>query len=195
MEMTSWALIHNHLSFPSSQAFTNMDVFNRTPTIAEDTLHYIIYPSPSQRTRSAASALAALIRAHVDELYPLDSFLWHRDAFELRVVPDPDATHSEKHETTNEGKWMMEGTMRVGDAVDDEWTVIWLLREISRKWDIVARFGTLFRFCSGDLLCSNSVWDSDGEFLLIEAADVLPQWASHPSAVENRVRSLLSVLK
>jgi len=37
-------------------------------------------------------------------------------------------------------------------------------------------------------LLSCSVRDSDGEFLLIEAADSLPSWVT-PSAVENRVRT------
>lgn len=59
--------------------------------------------------------------------------------------------------------------MRVGDSIDDEWCVVWLLREVSEKWD-----------------CAISVRDSDGEFMLIEAADELPSWVT-PSVVENRV--------
>jgi hypothetical protein len=39
---------------------------------------------------------------------------------------------------------------------------------------------------------SLSVRDSDGEFLLIEAADSLPSWVT-PSAVENRVRNLFEL--
>jgi hypothetical protein len=63
--------------------------------------------------------------------------------------------------------------MRVGDSIDDEWCVVWLLRELSEKWD-----------------CAISVRDSDGEFMLIEAADNLPSWVT-PSVVENRVRTVL----
>ncbi len=37
------------------------------------------------------------------------------------------------------------------------------------------------------LMVGGSVWDSDGEFLLIEAAEELPSWVS-PSNAENRVR-------
>ena len=36
-----------------------------------------------------------------------------------------------------------------------------------------------------------SVFDSDGEFLLIEAANELPLWVT-PSNAENRVRRLLT---
>jgi hypothetical protein len=39
---------------------------------------------------------------------------------------------------------------------------------------------------------SFSVRDSDGEFLLIEAADSLPSWVT-PSVVENRVRDLFEL--
>ncbi|KAK2462036.1 hypothetical protein APHAL10511_006499 [Amanita phalloides] len=59
--------------------------------------------------------------------------------------------------------------MRVGDSVDDEWLVVWLLKQISQKWDLVI-----------------SSVDSDGEFLLIEAAEALPSWVK-PSNSENRV--------
>lgn len=38
-------------------------------------------------------------------------------------------------------------------------------------------------------LNETSVFDSDGEFLLIEAADALPTWVT-PSNSENRVRRL-----
>ncbi|GBE78093.1 hypothetical protein SCP_0109750 [Sparassis crispa] len=96
------------------------------------------------------------MRDYVESSLP--GHIWHRDAFELKAVQDPDG----------EG-CMLEGRMRVGDCVDDEWCVVWLLREISAKWDVAI-----------------SVFDSDGEFLLIEAADSLPSWVT-PSNAENRV--------
>ncbi len=40
----------------------------------------------------------------------------------------------------------------------------------------------------------SSVWDTDGEFLLIEAADALPSWVT-PSNSENRVRSSHVILR
>jgi hypothetical protein len=53
------------------------------------------------------------------------------------------------------------------------------------------RSGKLILVHSGYLknfFLSCSVRDSDGEFLLIEAADSLPSWVT-PSVVENRVRT------
>lgn len=33
-----------------------------------------------------------------------------------------------------DGDHKLEGRMRVGDAVDDEWLVVWLLTQVSKKW-------------------------------------------------------------
>ncbi|KAJ2546598.1 hypothetical protein EV175_005538 [Coemansia sp. RSA 1933] len=57
-----------------------------------------------------------------------------------------------------------------GDAVDDEWLAVWLLREASRRFS--------------ELVIS--VQDSDGEFLLAEAAMHIPHWLT-PENSENRV--------
>jgi hypothetical protein len=65
----------------------------------------------------------------------------------------------------------------VTDAVDDEWFIVWLLQQISIKWN-EAVIG---------------IEDDDGEFLLIEAADVLPNWVT-PQNAANRVSSLFSPL-
>ncbi|KDQ20565.1 hypothetical protein BOTBODRAFT_26568 [Botryobasidium botryosum FD-172 SS1] len=148
-----------------------MDIFNRPPPISEDTLLYTIYPDASTSLSEASTAsLSALIQSRVRELLP-SSHLWHRDAFELNVVPSDitpqrDAPHSPADSSPN---WMLEGRMRVGDCVDDEWCVVWLLREVSKLWDVCIQ-----------------VYDSDGQFLLIEAADALPHWVT-PSNADNRV--------
>ncbi|KAJ7630599.1 SGT1 protein-domain-containing protein [Roridomyces roridus] len=132
-----------------------MDLF-RTPTISEDTLQYFLYPPPASTDKSSVTSFAACISAHVDALLP--DFLWHRDAFELKVSSRPDSP-----------EYFLEGRMRVGDCVDDEWCAVWLLQQVSSQWDMAI-----------------SVFDSDGEFLLIEAADALPAWIT-PTNAENRV--------
>lgn len=64
----------------------------------------------------------------------------------------------------------MRGRTEYGDSIEDEWVSVWLLREISKKF--------------------KQAWiklsDSDGEFLLIEAAGTLPSWLE-PEIAENRV--------
>ena len=108
-----------------------MDIFNRPPAISEDTLHYILHPSTNP-DRPSVLALATVIREFVDTLLP--NHLWHRDGFQLMVNLDED-----------EKQYVIEGRMRVGDCVDDEWCAVWLLREISSKWDVVVRFVHLRR--------------------------------------------------
>jgi len=149
-----------------------MDIFNRPPAISEDTVQYRLYPAQQSSDKVSVLTLAAVLKNHVDSLLP--GFLWHRDPFELKVVPD-------------ENCWLLEGTVRVGDCIDDEWCVVWLLREISKKWDVVIRSDPSHLTCSPHLQF-HSVSDSDGEFLLIEAAEVLPSWVT-PSNAENRVRT------
>ena len=102
------------------------DIFNRPPTISEDTLQYTLYLPPDQSDRVSATTLAALLTEHAQLLLP--GHLWHRDAFELKVSKNP-----------NSGSYMLEGTMRVGDCVDDEWCAVWILREISANWNVAIR--------------------------------------------------------
>ncbi|KAI0307939.1 SGT1 protein-domain-containing protein [Multifurca ochricompacta] len=131
-------------------------IFNRPPSIAKDTVYYALYPPELSSNRSSATALLLSVQNFVESF--LTDFLWHRDAFQLKVVQNNDRSG-----------WFLEGRMRVGDSIDDEWCVVWLLHEVSKKWDFAI-----------------SIHDSDGEFMLIEAADTLPSWVT-PSVVENRV--------
>ncbi|KAJ2680240.1 hypothetical protein GGI25_000833 [Coemansia spiralis] len=63
----------------------------------------------------------------------------------------------------------LSGQMVHGDAIDDEWLAVWLLREASRQFP--------------ELVIS--VRDADGEFLLAEAAMYIPHWLT-PENSQNR---------
>ncbi|KIJ45573.1 hypothetical protein M422DRAFT_166272 [Sphaerobolus stellatus SS14] len=165
-----------------------MDIFSpRGPSIAEDTLSYSLALPPSFEADAKAevAALATVISSFVSSTLAEATssssssqeqgngngkakFIWHRDAFELKVQESKGKGKSK--EKGGEGEaWRLEGRMRVGDCVDDEWAVVWVLREASRRWDVCV-----------------SVYDSDGEFLLIEAAEYLPEWIT-PENSDNRV--------
>ena len=64
----------------------------------------------------------------------------------------------------------LHGLANYGDSIEDEWLIVYLLRELS------ARFPELWV----------KVVDTDGEFLLIEAANTLPTWLN-PDIADNRV--------
>ena len=102
------------------------DLFNRPPSIAEDALHYSLYPQPASSDKTNVSALVLAIQAYLDET--LRGFIWHRDSFELKLLQDED---------TN--MYYIGGDMRVGDCIDDEWCAVWMLKEISARWDVAVR--------------------------------------------------------
>ena len=104
------------------------DIFNTPPTISEDTLQYTLYLPPDKSDRVSATTLATLLTENAHSLLP--AHLWHRDAFELKVSPDPEG---------DKDVWVLDGRMRVGDCIDDEWATVWLLRELSKKWDVVIK--------------------------------------------------------
>lgn len=122
-------------------------IFNRPPSIAEDTLQYNIYPSlVDANSEAACAALGAQILDLVGQLLPSSlGFLWHRDSFEVRVAEcgphefQETPTSSRDNEEEKRRQWKLEGRMRVGDSVNDEWCVVWLLREISKNLDIAVR--------------------------------------------------------
>ncbi|NXB11700.1 ECD protein, partial [Cnemophilus loriae] len=89
----------------------------------------------------------------------LAAYVWQRQPFRLRYVPRRGETPAH-----------IGGTTLFGDNVEDEWFIVYLLREITREFPGLAA----------------SIDDNDGEFLLIEAADVLPKWLN-PENSENRV--------
>lgn len=75
----------------------------------------------------------------------LKEYIWQRDALKLDLVRE-------------EGQWLLKGSTNYGDSVADEWLIVFLLRELSKEFkDAWIR-----------------IYDIDGEFLLIEGANVLP---------------------
>ncbi|KAF2278345.1 SGT1-domain-containing protein [Westerdykella ornata] len=87
----------------------------------------------------------------------LKEYIWQRESIQLELIRE-------------NARWMLKGSTNYGDSVADEWLIVYLLRELSKEF--------------GDVWLR--VYDSDGEFLLIEAAKVLPKWLS-PEIDGNRV--------
>ncbi|KAL9127929.1 MAG: hypothetical protein Q9217_003286 [Psora testacea] len=87
----------------------------------------------------------------------LKDFIWQREAFGVRL--EFEASRS-----------LLRGRTNYGDSIDDEWLIVYILRELSQKFpDIWIR-----------------VVDADGQFLLIEAASALPIWLN-PEIADFRV--------
>lgn len=85
-------------------------------------------------------------------------YLWDRDAFALRPGSSPRTGA------------LLYGHQRLGEQQEDEWMVVKILLQASVQLPQLVL----------------SVEDQDGQFLLIEAADVLPDWLE-PETSENRI--------
>ncbi|CAH8562884.1 unnamed protein product [Schistosoma turkestanicum] len=85
-------------------------------------------------------------------------YQWYKDPFKLWI-------HS-----TSADSFFLFGYVDCGESVEDEWFIVWMLSEISKL----------------DPSVIIQVTDEDGEFLLIECANHLPNWIN-PENAENRV--------
>ncbi|KAF1808485.1 hypothetical protein P152DRAFT_218453 [Eremomyces bilateralis CBS 781.70] len=124
-----------------------------------DTVEYTISVLNANLTGSQVRTRLAEVKTAAAELEKryLREYIWHKDKFELALSRELD-------------RWILGGSTNIGDSVADEWLIVWILRELSLKFD--------------------DVWirvhDPDGEFLAIEAADKVPKWLT-PENDANRV--------
>lgn len=130
--------------------------------LADDTVFFSIYPdftlNPTSPPTSITSQLQSLHLQILQNLSPFTSnYIWQHEPFTLTLSPGPTPPH-------------LSGKLRYGDNLEDEWFVVFLLFETSKRFPSV----------------SIRVWDSDGEFLLIETAFYLPRWVN-PDTAMNRV--------
>lgn len=113
----------------------------------DDYIEYNIYPS---NENSSETELGEFRDRCLQILAPyVIDYLWHLDSFNLQVVAG--RLNNRPH---------LRGRVHFGDNVEDEWFVVALVLRLTSVVDAVA-----------------TVQDADGEVLLIEAADKLPQWA------------------
>jgi hypothetical protein len=104
----------------------------------------------------------------------LKEHIWQREGFQLSVKSDKGSAlfgkRMGKYANTALGKTFLHGLTNYGDSVEDEWLIVYILKELTNRFQ--------------DLWIK--VTDTDGEFLLIEAANALPRWLN-PEIADNRV--------
>ncbi|KAL4942274.1 hypothetical protein BDV06DRAFT_166277 [Aspergillus oleicola] len=145
------------------------------PELPDDCIDYSIHYIPSDPAPAADEA--ADTRTKLTEVHKssaeftkqlLKDYIWQRDPFRLEI-------------TKTDGKTTLSGRTNFGDSVEDEWVIVYLLLELTKKHkDIWA-----------------TVTDNDGQFLLAEAAGALPSWLE-PEIADNRVwlhQGELSIIK
>lgn len=141
----------------ASSALRNAAASETTPFFTA-----LLYPTASSDSATLA-ALATSLQSFIDEaLLSIGGYIWHRESPLVRVSP-----------TSSSAPAHLRIGVRTGACVEDEWLLIHLLRLASSSP----------RFASADLAIS--VRDEDGEILLIEAAEELPEWVT-PECAEAR---------
>lgn len=113
-----------------------------------------IVPEPGTDLDALAAVVQRFLDTHIDAL-GIGGYIWDREAPILH--------------TDDENDRVLLLDMRVQGCVNDEWFLVYLLRQLT---------------CDHALCIS--VEDEDGAFLLIEAADELPKWV-RPENATHRV--------
>ncbi|SMR60540.1 unnamed protein product [Zymoseptoria tritici ST99CH_1E4] len=140
--------------------------------LPEDCVEYAIHIIDLQLSSIATlrSRLNEIIKA-ANELKKkhLKDYIWQRESFDLTIHPKFDLTKSATTSTSTTPPHLR-GRTNFGDSISDEWLIVYLLHTLS------IQFPTAWI----------QLYDTDGEFLLIEAAASLPKWLN-PEIAQNRV--------
>ncbi|KAJ1904950.1 hypothetical protein IWQ60_012368, partial [Tieghemiomyces parasiticus] len=132
--------------------------------IPEDTVTYEIYRVPDDKAQGADPLPSpADLLTQVETLlapYTAD-YLWQKAPFHLTAHPDGPGRAFRP---------VLSGRTAFGDCLEDEWFIVFLLRRLSTAYPQLAV----------------TVTDSDGQFLLIEAAEAIPEWLT-PQNSAHRV--------
>lgn len=112
----------------------------------------------------------------------LKEYIWQRDELKVEVESDKGIHFflglSVHVLILDIGLMYLHGLTNYGDSVEDEWLIVYILKELSNE------FPELWI----------KIADTDGEFLLIEAANALPRWLN-PEIADNRVSDCCIVLE
>ncbi|KAE9980371.1 hypothetical protein EG327_006581 [Venturia inaequalis] len=128
-------------------------------SLPDDTIVYVIYIIDSKLADAQIRSRLNIVLQAANVLIKkyLKDYIWQRDDFKLALKRE-------------DGTWLLRGRSNFGDSSADEWLIVYLIRELSKQYpDAWMR-----------------VSDTDGEFLLIEAANALPKWLN-PEIAEHRV--------
>ncbi|KAK5995787.1 Protein ecdysoneless-like protein [Cladobotryum mycophilum] len=117
--------------------------------LPENCVEYLLFVLEDQfDVRQTRQQLETIRKAALELSQKLTKdYIWQRDEFRVELK-------------NANGLLYLYGITDYGDAVEDEWLVVYMLRELTKSYP--------------------NLWiraaDSDGEFLLIEAANALPKW-------------------
>ncbi|KAF5943101.1 hypothetical protein HYC85_020743 [Camellia sinensis] len=157
---------------PSTSIFSQNN--SRLP---DDTVFYSIFPDfSSNNSQSPKNPTTTQLQSlHLQILHSLSphtsDYIWQHEPFTLSLsTATSTCICSSQHQQQQQLFPHLHGKVRFGDNLEDEWFVVFLLFQVSLHFPHL----------------SIRVWDTDGDFLLIEAAFHLPRWLN-PDNSTNRV--------
>ncbi|ESN92140.1 hypothetical protein HELRODRAFT_194400 [Helobdella robusta] len=125
----------------------------------DNVVEYFIFSAEKNGAPALNKSFLNDVFAFLSSQCQISEYIWQAEPFNLQILP-----------AKGDKPQCLYGRTYFGDNVDDEWYIVYLLFEITRKFKhLIAR-----------------VTDDDGEFLLIESADHLPNWLE-PETAENKV--------
>lgn len=129
--------------------------------LPEDCVEYTLYIIDSKLNDFDVREKLREVQSEANKLIKklLKEFIWQREKFALELVRKDGQTRS-----------FLQGRTNYGDSVEDEWLIVYILQVLSRN------FAQLWI----------RIVDTDGQFLLIEAANAIPRWLN-PENAEFRV--------
>lgn len=157
---------------------------------SDDFVEYFLFPNIGEVSEGEEDDILCETLQQIDAIAKsyAANYIWHKDSFALKkrnrnshlLNPESQGESCKRRfidwfrnlfcDVLDQLPAHLHGITYFGDNIQDEWFIVSLLMHLTRE---VA--GLIVRVC-----------DSDGEFLLIEAADHLPEWAN-PEACEQRV--------
>ena len=153
--------------------------FNRFPKIIpQDCVAYTIYVIDAKLSDfQVQEQLRQVQKAGIkltNEL--LKDFIWQRERIHFDLAREKGKLPRFAHlvrlvlNSPTLGRRCLRGRTTFGDSIEDEWLIVYILRELSKA------FAQIWV----------TIVDSDGQFLLIEAANALPNWLN-PEIADYRV--------
>jgi hypothetical protein len=143
--------------------------------LPDNCVEYLLFFLDSQLdARKQLSQIESIRKSAIDLATTLTKdYIWQKDEFNLTLKNEKGMCRNYKTHysmlTSTAGLVYLHGITDYSDAVEDEWLIVYILRELSKSHpNLWIR-----------------VFDTDGEFLLVEAANVLPRWLN-PEIDNNR---------
>ncbi|KAL6923785.1 hypothetical protein FSST1_001059 [Fusarium sambucinum] len=145
------------------QESSQMEDANFKDHLPDNCVEYLLFfLDPQPDSRKQLSQIENIRKSAIDLASTLTKdYIWQKDEFNLALKNE-----NGEYQTC---LLYLHGITDYSDAVEDEWLIVYILRELSNSHPKLWI----------------RVFDTDGEFLLVEAANVLPRWLN-PEIDNNR---------